>query len=260
MDWRAFYHEHRTRLEENYPGLTLERFLREADEIQCDPKLFLEGVPFAYLLGYAEFAGLPFKVTPDTLIPRPETEQLFELVSNHLSKHTSWKRLLDVGTGSGCLGITLKKTHPKLDVTLSDLSPLALSIAETNAFNLSVPVKTVESDLLTSVVGLFDVIVSNPPYIPKGHSGVHSMTHKYEPHLALYVNESDYASFFKRLFSQVVRHLTADGMFFMEGYEEKLLECAEWARAAKLTNVTILPDLSGMNRFLVASASRAPIG
>ncbi|MFN9112540.1 MAG: hypothetical protein ACK5XN_20935, partial [Bacteroidota bacterium] len=95
---------------------------------------------------------------------------------------------------------------------------------------------------------------------PKGHLGVHSMTHKYEPHLALYVNESEYVLFFKRLFSQVARHLTADGMFFMEGHEEKLADCAIWAKEAKLTNVTILPDLSGMNRFLVASASRAPIG
>jgi len=261
MDWRAFFTTHQQQLTQLYPGLTLERFLREAQEIGGTGEAMLRGVPFAYQLGYAEFTYHRFKVTPDVLIPRPETEQLFELAGEAIKHHPGWRRLLDVGTGSGCLGLSLAHAHPHLAVTLSDVSPEALKVAEENAKALGLHhVQLIHSDLLAAVVGLYDVIVSNPPYIPSDAGGVHPMTHQFEPHLALYVEPAKYQKFFARLFDQVARHLSADGMFFMEGHEDTLADCADWAKAARLTRVEVKTDLAGRPRFLIAHAPRAPIG
>lgn len=261
MDWRAFFDQHRSLLESHYPGLTLNRFLREAAEIGGDGAAFLVGVPFAYQLGYAEFVDHKFMVTPDVLIPRPETEQLFEKVDQAIKNHPAWRRLLDVGTGSGCLGLSLAHAHPSLSATLTDISPKALAVAQGNAKKLGLhSVSFSEGDLLERVVGLYDLIVTNPPYIPRSAAGVHAMTDKFEPHLALYVEDARYEAFFRRLFEQSARHMTADGMFFMEGHEERLEECAAWAKAAKLTQVQIEKDLTGRPRFITAQAPRAPIG
>jgi release factor glutamine methyltransferase len=261
MNWREFFQQHRSTLEAHYPGITLERFLREAQEIGGDGSAMLQGVPFQYQLGYAEFGHHRFKVTPAVLIPRPETEQLFELAQEVIKNHPGWRRLLDVGTGSGCLGLSLAHAHPQLSVALTDISPQALAVARENAKNLGLNhVQFLEGDLLIPAVGLFDIIVSNPPYIPSDAGGVHAMTHAHEPHLALYVAANSYQSFFVRLFDQVARRLSADGMFLMEGHEDKLAQCAEWARMAKLTRVELKNDLTGRPRFLIAHAPRAPIG
>jgi release factor glutamine methyltransferase len=261
MDWRAFFDQHRSILESHYPGLTVTRFLREAQEIGGDGAAFLAGVPFAYQLGYAEFVDHKFTVTTDVLIPRPETEQLFELVDQAIKNHPAWRRLVDVGTGSGCLGLSLAHAHPMLSASLADISPEALLVAKGNARNLGLHSVTFQqSDLLKEIVGLFDVIVTNPPYIPRSAQGVHAMTERHEPHLALYVEDAQYETFFKRLFDQSARRLTSDGMFFMEGHEDRLTECAQWAKTAKLTQVQVLNDLTGRPRFLTAQAPRVPVG
>lgn len=261
MDWRAFFTQHRSTLESHYPGLSLNRFLREAEEIGGDGAAFLAGIPFAYQLGYAEFVDHKFIVTPDVLIPRPETEQLFELVDQAIKNHPAWRRLVDVGTGSGCLGLSLAHAHPMLSATLADISPKALAVAKENARKLGLhSVIFSQGDLLKEIVGLFDVIVTNPPYIPRSAQGVHAMTDRHEPHLALYVEDAQYEAFFMRLFDQSARRLTSDGMFFMEGHEDRLAECALWAKAAKLTQVQVLKDLTGRPRFLSAQAPRAPLG
>jgi release factor glutamine methyltransferase len=262
MNWRSFFEEHRVLLQDNYPGLTLERFLREAQEIGGDGTELLKGTPFAYLLGYAEFAHIKLKVTPDVLIPRIETELLFEKLSNIIKKNPQWKRLIDLGTGPGTLGLALKHQHKDLHVTLTDIAPEALKLAQDNANSLGLAVTTLESDLWQKITGLFDVIVSNPPYIPSSlaQKSVHQKTHQFEPHLALYVDDSQYETFFRRLFHGVARHITADGVFMMEGHEDKMQLCAQWAKEEKLTEVKIEQDLAGRERFLVAFAPRAPMG
>jgi release factor glutamine methyltransferase len=259
-DWSAFYVTHQKVLEDNYPGLSRERFLREALEIDGSEEDFLNGVPFSYLLGYSEFYGFDFKVTPDVLIPRVETEYLVELVSSEIKKNKQWKRLLDVGCGSGCIGLSLGLLHSQLEIALSDISQKALKVAETNAFHHKISAKLFQSNLLDSVTGLFDVVVSNPPYIPRSSTDVHKKTHEFEPSLALYVEDSEYKFFFEKLFSQVARSLTHDGMFFMEGHERHLDELIAVANKSKLQNVRLLKDLSGATRFLFASAPRTPIG
>ncbi len=260
IDWKKFFHDHQAVLEANYPGLTLERFLKEAEEIDGDEESFLKGVPFAYLLGYATFTDHDFKVTPDVLIPRSETEQLFEIVESWLKKHPNLKRLIDVGTGSGCLGISLALSQTHLSVLLTDISAAALQVAETNVYNLKAKVSLKASDLFSEVTGLYDVIVSNPPYIPQGHPGVHSKTHEFEPHLALYLEKESYNAFFQRFFAQASRHISADGVLFMEGQEDYMDLIAEIAKKAKLTEIEILKDWSGRPRFLKALAPKTPIG
>ena len=259
-DWKKFFHDNQKLLEAHYPGLTLDRFLKEATEIDGDENAFLKGIPFAYQLGYATFAHHDFKVSPVVLIPRPETEQLFELVEAWMKKYPSTKRLIDIGTGSGCLGISLALAFPQTSVTLTDISPAALQVAETNAYNLKVDVILKVSDLFAEITGLYEVIVSNPPYIPEGDKGVHPKTDEFEPHLALYVEGEEYQAFFERFFSQVSRHLTADGIFFMEGHEERMDDLVALAKNAKLTEVEILLDYSKRPRFLKARAPKAPIG
>jgi release factor glutamine methyltransferase len=256
MIWTDFFHTHRQTLEANYPGLNLQRFLREAEEIGGDGKPFLEGIPFAYQLGYAEFAGHKFKVTPDVLIPRPETEGLYELVLKNW--RPSWKRLVDVCTGSGCLGISLAKAR-SLQPLLTDLSPAALVAAEQNAAALGIAAELREGDLLEPVVGLWDVIVCNPPYIPRSAPGVHPCT-RFEPALALYVEDQAYEAFFRRLFHQAARRLSSGGMFFMEGHEDWLEVGRSWAEGEGLGDVRLETDLTQRLRYLSASASTKPIG
>ncbi len=253
--WQDFYHRHRITLESHYAGLTLPRFLREAQEIGGDGQAFLEGIPFAYQLGYAEFAGHRFTVTPDVLIPRPETEGLYELVLQRW--RPSWKRLVDVCTGSGCLGLSLAKAKP-IQLLLTDISPLALDVAKRNAAALGVAAELRAGDLLEPVVGLWDVVVANPPYIPRSAPGVHAGT-RFEPELALYVADAEYEKFFRRLFSQVARRLTADGMCFMEGHEAELDKCAVWAKAEGLGGVQVMADLAGRSRYLLAQAPTRPM-
>ncbi len=254
MDWRAFHQKHRTLLESHYPGLTLERFLREAQEIGGDGEAFLRGEPFAYLLGYAEFYGRKFQVDQRVLIPRPETEQLAEKALAFLQSFRERPRIVDVGTGSGCLGLTVALEHRGgTDMVLTDISPDALTVAKLNALALGAPAETRLADLLEGVDGPFDLVLSNPPYIPSGEKGrsVHPQVDAYEPELALYVNEDAYEIFFRRLFRQVRERLAPGGAFYMEGHEAHLGECAAWARAEGMVSPRVENDFSGSPRFLV---------
>ena len=148
-------------------------------------------VPIAYLTGYKEFYGLDFRVTADVLVPRPETEDLVELALE-LDQKKSWKstKVLDVGCGSGCIGITLKLEKPEWDITLSDISSEALKIADQNATKLGVDVTTIQSDLLSSSLlssSSFDAIVANLPYVDRTWQVSPELAH--EPAAALYAEE-----------------------------------------------------------------------
>jgi release factor glutamine methyltransferase len=258
-DWKVFFQTHQDTLLRLYPGLTLERFVREALEIDGDEEAFLRGIPFAYQLGYTEFAGLDLKVTPDVLIPRPETEYLVELVNERIKLNPDWRRLLDIGTGSGCLGLSLKFRQPHLETWLSDISQPALDVAETNAYHHQLEVKLLRSDLLDQIAGLFDLIVTNPPYIPRSHEA-HKQTHEFEPHLALYIEDDQYEFFFTKLFSQAARHLCFGGEFWMEGFSDQLNKLIELAQKSGLRKPEIINDLTGRARYLKASAPLTPLG
>lgn len=170
-----------------------------------------ERVPIAYILGYKEFYGRRFIVTPATLVPRPESETIIELLSQFVNDTTS--SLLDVGTGTGCLGITAKLEFPALDVTLSDISPATLAVAKENAQHLQATVTALQSDLLSSCKGSFDIILANLPYVDRTWDTSPELLH--EPQIALYADDEGLALIF-RLIDEAMTHSNTGSHLFIE--------------------------------------------
>ena len=167
-------------------------------------RLRLDRTPIAYIMGHKEFYGRLFKVTPATLIPRPESETIIELLKEihepaQQSLLNTKQRLVDVGTGSGCLGITAQLEFPELDVTLVDISKHALTVAETNAKALDSPASILQSDLLAGYPFAPDVILANLPYVDKEWE--RSPETAYEPALALFA-ENHGLQLIEKLISQ----------------------------------------------------------
>lgn len=181
----------------------------------------LQREPIAYITGHKEFYGREFLVTPDVLIPRPESESLIELAK----KLVVSGRVIDVGTGSGCLGITLKLENPQLDVTLSDISPAALAVAKKNATILKVKVKIVESDLLSTFLPstssllpsttyhLPPTILANLPYVDKTWQT--SPETSFEPAEALYAKDQG-LELIKKCIQQSSKIIVGDGYLVLE--------------------------------------------
>ena len=151
-------------------------------------------VPIAYIIGHKDFYGRQFKVSPATLIPRPESEAIIELLSQYLpdtqplDTSIASKRLVDIGTGSGCLGITAKLEHPELEVTLLDVSSDALRIAEKNAELLSASVTIQKSNLLADYAFSPDIVLANLPYVDE--SWERSPETRHEPAMALFASDN----------------------------------------------------------------------
>lgn len=141
--------------------------------------------PIQYIIGYVDFFGYKIYVDENTLIPRYETEYLVEKTLNYIKKYKFENpKILDLCTGTGCIGLTLKKELPNSDITLSDISLKALKIANKNKNNLNVDVSIIESDLFKNIKNKFDIIISNPPYVMASENLPETV--KYEPSLALY--------------------------------------------------------------------------
>ena len=142
--------------------------------------------PLAYILGFKEFYGRKFIVTPDVLIPRPETEVIVDVVKNLVA--TKAPHILDIGTGSGAIAITLKLELPKAEITATDISDSALLIANKNRQQLDADVRFIKSDLLDNVSGKFDIITANLPYVDRGWSTSPETAH--EPEIALFADDN----------------------------------------------------------------------
>ena len=203
--------------------------------------------PLAYILGWREFYGRRFRVSSAVLIPRQETEVLVEAALRYAPQNA---RLLDIGTGSGCIAITAKLERPDLDVTAVDISPDALEIANENAIDLKADNRFLISDVFKEITGeAFDVIVSNPPYIGREEPLMPEVVDN-EPHLALFAEEEGTA-FFKRLAIEGRTHLADGGVLLCEiGYcqferTKSLFESQGW------TLVQSIKDLGGHERVLV---------
>ncbi len=180
--------------------------------------LRLDYVPIAYIVGFKEFYGRPFSVTTDTLIPRPESEDVINLLKRILPPTTyhlppTTLRLIDVGTGSGCLGITAKLEFPELEVTLADISPPALVVASDNAQRLHADVALLESDLLQSYHLQADIIIANLPYVDSTWEVSPDTIH--EPSLALFAGDGGRA-LIKKLIIQSVTIITQSGFLVLE--------------------------------------------
>lgn len=177
-----------------------------------------DDVPVQHLIGYAYFFGYPFIVNEDVLIPRPETEQLVEHVLGYADHYVDGQNLdvLDLGTGSGCIGLTLSLEASNMNITMSDISEKALIVAEKNREHLKAKAAIMKSDLFDSIEGTFDIIVSNPPYIPLGEN-VQAIVRR-EPDLALFGG----LSFYQRIIEDAKPYLKKKALIaFEHGYEQK---------------------------------------
>lgn len=197
-----------------------------------------ERTPLAYIVGHKEFYGRRFKTTPATLIPRPETEAFIELLAEIVPKNLPLvkerRRLVDVGTGTGAIGVTAKLEWPELDVTLTDLSQQALNVAKQNAKQLSADVSFHKGDLLRGYGTPVDIVVSNPPYVDKAWV-VSPETHA-EPELALYANKGG-LSIIEQLLTQASRLLRPSGTLLLEADERQHAAIIQDATNRGLTHV-----------------------
>ena len=175
--------------------------------------------PIQYITQQANFFGYDFKVSPATLIPRPETEELVDWVLTEMKKQPqkNW-RVLDIGTGTGCIPITIKKEFPFAKVFAIDISVDALKIAQENAINLKADVTFIQQDILqTEQLDVYDIIISNPPYVRNLEKAeINENVLQHEPHLALFVDDNDPLIFYRKITQLAQKSLNENGMLFFE--------------------------------------------
>lgn len=209
--------------------------------------------PLQYIEGRTLFLGREFWVAPGVLIPRPETEELVELMLKEIPADA---RILDVGTGSGCIAISLAKELPDALVTAWDVSPEALSVARANARKLQADVRFVECDVLAcqvDEVGLYDVIVSNPPYVTEAEKAdMEPNVLQWEPSLALFVPDDDPLRFYRRIAVLGLDMLADGGRLYFEINRAYGREMVEMLRTMGYVGVRVKKDLSQNDRFVIA--------
>ena len=210
--------------------------------------------PVQYITGETEFQGLKLKVTPDVLIPRPETEELIDLI---VKENTSRKinSILDIGTGSGCIALSLKKYFPESEVTGIDISENSLKIANENSELNGLQVNFVKADILDSNVKnkfeKFDLIVSNPPYVTEDDKILMKKNVlEFEPHLALFVENNEPLVFYEKIADFSVEKLNPDGQLWFEVNEKYGYEVSGLLKHKGFKNVTVIKDFMGKERFV----------
>lgn len=210
----------------------------------------MEGEPVQYVLGRAEFCGRWFSVRPGVLIPRPETEELCAWITAD-SKASASPKVLDIGTGSGCIAITLQLDMPESNVTAWDISADALDVARENAQQLGANVSFVKQDALNAKPeGEWDVIVSNPPYIcekEKKDMAVNVLEH--EPHTALFVPDADPLLFYRAITRLAVQTLSKGGRLYFEINPIYADDTCRMMQAEGMTAVELRSDMYGKQRM-----------
>lgn len=211
-------------------------------------------LPIQYILGYSEFLSLRFKVTESVLIPRPETEDLICYLDSYLKKSEVY-RILDIGTGSGCIGISLKHQFPRAQVSLMDVSNEALKIANENAKINNIEVELLQEDILktTSLKSSYDLIVSNPPYVRNlEKESMKLNVLKHEPHLALFVPDEDPLLFYRKIAMLSKDHLNLGGLLCFEINEAFGKEIVALLEDLKYKQIELINDRFGKNRIVSA--------
>lgn len=266
---RLLVSEIRSLYEEHEATTLVRRLLAERCEISeaallADPEEKIEipdfeqlaqelasGRPLQYIVGHTEFYGLDFRVREGCLIPRPETE---ELVDNILKKHPSAHRILDVGTGSGCIAIALKKGLPEAQITALDRSEEALEIARENCLHLAAEIDLRKGDALSLeewVEGPFDVIVSNPPYIPRSEEQLmRKNVLDFEPHEALFVPDKEPLLFYRAIGRSALNLLSPNGSLWFEVHENYADQTAEMLKEEGFGEVEVICDLFDKKRMV----------
>jgi len=212
--------------------------------------------PIQYITGKACFFGYDFNVSPATLIPRPETEELTAWILEEMRTFPEKRwRVLDIGTGSGCIPITLKKEFPLAEVTGLDFSAQALRVAEENARALNTEVAFVQHDILkTQSLEGYDIIVSNPPYVRNlEKEEINKNVLEHEPHTALFVDDADPLVFYRKISELASKSLTEGGLLFFEINQYLGTETAALV-SRYFREVELRKDFMENDRMLKASA------
>lgn len=221
--------------------------------------------PIQYILGETEFYGLKFKVNPSVLIPRPETEELIEWILLDSGKKTPLsfgrggggevRHFLDIGTGSGCIAIALKKKFLNFDVSAMDISSEALKVAKQNAELNDVEINFIQADVLNinELDKKYDVIVSNPPYVlQRDKNNMQSNVLDFEPHIALFVDDDNPLIFYRKIAELAKNHLNENGSLYFEIHAEQGENCKKLLELIGFENIMLRKDLSGNDRMICA--------
>ena len=216
-------------------------------------------IPIQYLLGKTNFYGLDFEVNENVLIPRPETEELVEWILEDCGKidTTSECSILDIGTGSGCIPISLKKQLPQAKVSAIDVSEKALEVAKGNAKLNGVEVNFILQNILetANLLESYDVIVSNPPYVRNlEKQEIKNNVLEYEPHLALFVADDDALIFYRKIGALALKSLRPNGKLFFEINQYLGKETVDLLKDLGFQNVELRKDIYGNDRMILAKA------
>jgi release factor glutamine methyltransferase len=214
-------------------------------------------IPIQYLLGKADFYGLEFEVNPGTLIPRPETEELVQwiILDCERSGKSAPYRILDIGTGSGCIAITLAKNLPNAEVFAIDVSQKALEVAKRNADFNKVKVEFLQQDILKTATleRQFDIIVSNPPYVRQLEKHeIKPNVLEHEPHLALFVADDDALVFYRKIAELALKSLGNDGKLYFEINQYLGKEMMDLLGSLNFKSLNLRKDIYGNDRMLKA--------
>lgn len=236
--------------------------------LQSATKQLEQEVPLQYIIGKTEFYGLPFVVNKHVLIPRPETEELVAWVVSESSRfktfNTSTKqttetkqlKILDIGTGSGCIPISLKKQLPFAKISAIDISEEALSVAKKNAVLNNVDIHFILQDILKTVAldQHYDIIISNPPYVRElEKKELKNNVLKNEPHVALFVENDNPLIFYAKIAELAKNYLNKNGLLFFEINQYLGTETIDLVNKKGLRNIQLKKDMFGNDRIVVAS-------
>lgn len=252
---------------ENIAGFKkLDRLINKATQLTPSQEVILhqytarllQHQPVQYVLHEAWFYGMMLYVDEHVLIPRPETEELVEWMLKDVETNKQPINILDIGTGSGCIPIALKKNMPPANVWAIDISNEALQVAQRNADTQQTNITFQQADILNksypSVLPTFDVIVSNPPYVPlSDKTAMHPNVLQHEPHLALFVANEDPLLFYNAIVDFAQSHLNAGGSLYFEIHEAMGEQVKQLLTQKGFINVQVKKDMQGKDRMVKAN-------
>lgn len=223
----------------------------DMEEVERVERELSEARPIQYIIGTTEFCGLQFAVGEGVLVPRPETEELVRWVAEECP---TARRILDIGTGSGAIAVSLAKLLPQAKVAAMDISEVALDYASRNAAANGVKVRVVQGDALSDWASAFeelDVVVSNPPYVPASdRASMHRNVRDYEPELALFVPDDDLLRFYRSIADGATRALRTGGALYFEIYEGAAEQMIEMLTERGWTDIELRRDFNDKNRMI----------
>ena len=232
--------------------------------LKSSTKLLQQEIPIQYIIGKTEFYGFPFILNEHVLIPRPETEELVTFILDKVSKlesyHTIKKentiKILDIGTGSGCIPIALKKSLPLAEISALEKSNKALRISKKNTHLNKVDINLIQQDILktTQLNNTYDIIVSNPPYVRESEKKeIKNNVLNNEPHMALFVEDNNPLIFFDKIAELAKNHLTKNGLLFFEINQYLGKETVDLLRLKGFNTIELKKDIFGHDRVIIAS-------